>query len=193
MSNQSNDETRNLLKSAFEGDTDSMNVLIKENLSWIQYTVRERMGPELRVEMDSTDVVQETVLRVLRQGPKYLVSDVKTFRAITARIAINILRDRFRRIQVQRRNDQKIIDLDRHGDVDGPITEAGNKESVQFVMLALELLSQKDRELIDLRQFQNLGFKEIAQRLESSPDAVRSGFGRALKRLAQRVLDLRTR
>ncbi len=188
---QSHDNTRDLLKSTHEGDETALQTLLARHMPWIRQVVRQRIGPEIRVEFDSVDVVQETVLRVLKSGPKYLVSDPKAFRALTARIAINVLIDKHRGLQAEKRGTQRIIDLDRMDSIDGPGTEAGKRESMAILDVALELISQTDREVIELRQFQNLSFDDLAKTINSTPDAARMRFGRALKRLAKKVAELK--
>ncbi len=185
------DDTRDLLKSTHEGDKDALQELLARHMPWIRQIVRQRIGLEIGVEFDSVDVVQETVLRVLTKGPKYLVSDPKAFRALTARIAINVLIDKHRDLETKKRGVQRVIDLDRMDSVDGPRTEAEKRESVALLDLALELISQADREIIELRQFQGLSFEDVAKATDSTADAARMRFGRALKRVAQRVAKLK--
>ena len=52
---------------------------------------------------------------------------------------------------------------------------------------ALHTVSESDRRIIQLRRFDNLGFREIAMRLSMSADAVAVSLHRAEKRLRDQV------
>ena len=52
---------------------------------------------------------------------------------------------------------------------------------------ALHTVSESDRRIIQLRRFDNLGFREIAMRLSMSADAVAVALHRAEKRLRDQV------
>ena len=56
--------------------------------------------------------------------------------------------------------------------------------------LALELLDPEDRQLIVLRQWDNLEFNEIGEKMGLAPDAARMRFNRALPKLAMKVQQL---
>lgn len=63
------------------------------------------------------------------------------------------------------------------------LAELSKEEQQKKVLEGMKQLSATDQEIIDLRLFQELPFKEIAVILESTEAAVKMKFGRAIEKL----------
>lgn len=194
-------DTQTLLRSWHEGDAGALEALIAENLAWLHERVRKRLGPRLRRRADSQDLVQESLLGLLRDGPRFLVADRVQFRALMARRVENAIlrslafhgaerRDVDRERQVP--SSDSVLVLDPSVRVDArPSEQAAAAEMRAFVALALELLDLDDRRVIVEREYHGRSFPEIAGELGISEDAARMRFSRALPRLASKLLQLR--
>ena len=82
-----------------------------------------------------------------------------------------------------------VLDLDRAATTPSQAAAAGEYRSL--IRLALELVAPEDREILLLRQWQELPYEEIARELSISPKAAHMRFVRALPRLVETVRRLR--
>jgi len=136
------------------------------------------------------DLLQETFLRVVRMIPEYRHGG--RFEAWLFRIAANLARDHARR---QKRRGRPVA-LDGPGGAGGPgrsdladtgqpdpVGELLKKEAEQRVSAVLQGLAEAEREIILLRHFSELSFREIAELLDIPLGTALARAHRALKRL----------
>jgi RNA polymerase sigma-70 factor (ECF subfamily) len=136
------------------------------------------------------DLLQETFLRVVRTIPEYRHRG--KFEAWLFRIAANLARDHARRLK--RRG--LMLEWEAHGaerfphrpkPTDGaqpdPRAELLRREAEQRLGEALGGLPELDREIILLRHFSELSFREIAELLDVPLGTALARAHRALKRL----------
>lgn len=192
--------TRELLEKIHSGEQDALNSLVAREFTWVQARVRKRLGAGLRRKAETDDFVQEAMIQALRYGPKIIVSDRGHLRALLARIVENVLRDQNDHYRAQRRaaDRERALRNDSILHLDAPVEQVGRpsqvameKERQAWVQLGLELLDPEDREVILLRDYDDLGFDEIAAKLDIKADAARMRYNRALPRLAKKVESLR--
>jgi DNA-directed RNA polymerase specialized sigma24 family protein len=96
--------TAELLAGCHRGDAAALATLLERNLAWVQAHVSRRLGPQLRQRGDSQDIVQETMIQVVRSGPRFVVADGASFRALVAKMVENTIR-RIWRHEVAHRRD----------------------------------------------------------------------------------------
>jgi RNA polymerase sigma factor (sigma-70 family) len=196
-------ETRDLLLRWHDGDQDALATLVQRDAAWMEAHVRRRLGPLLRRRQDTQDIVQHTLLDVLRCGPRFVVSDRAHLRALLARMVENALRGRAHHDVADKRDVRRevapppgasrdsVLFLDTPGSVTAPDTAAQRNETREWVRLALELLDAEDRDAIVLRDFEELPFADVALRLGVNEDAARMRYRRALPKLAKTLARLR--
>jgi RNA polymerase sigma-70 factor (ECF subfamily) len=136
------------------------------------------------------DLLQETFLRVVRTIPEYRHGG--RFEAWLFRIAANLARDHARRLKRRGRpvalegsggaGEPGHPDLADTGRPD-PLAELLKKEAEQRVSAVLQELSEAEREIILLRHFSELSFREIAELLDIPLGTALARAHRALKRL----------
>ena len=191
-------DTLILLKRWHDGDQLALSALVARDLPWLQTEVRRRMGAELRARTDADDIVQQALLTVMRDGPRFLVGDCDHYRALLLRIVENTIRKQIRLHRQQRRAAAReeplpsgsVVAL--QASVTRPSAVADRNERRAWVQLALELVAEPDREIILLRQWEGLTFAEVGEKLSLSEDACRMRFERAVARLARVVQQLRS-
>jgi len=138
---------------------------------------RRRMADKERAE----DLAQETFLAVIRATSRYEArSLVKTY---LYGIALNLLANERRRQIREARTQAPEGQHDGDGSPDleslaGPSTD-GAPETVLWVRQALETLETKDREVLMLREYEQLSYTDIAQLLRVPLNTVRTRLFRA--------------
>lgn len=189
-------QTRILLRRWHEGDAAALDVLLRENLPWIRVYVEQRLGPLLKRRGDTSDYVQEAMCDVLRYGPRFLLPDREQFRALVARIVLNVLHDEHDYHAAMQRDPRRersagLIDFEAAASATSPSAAAARTETQDLVRLAIDLLAPEDRKVLLAREWDGLSFGEVGAQLGMSEDAARMRFQRALPRLAQCVERLR--
>jgi RNA polymerase sigma factor (sigma-70 family) len=188
------------LQLVHRGDAAALRQLVAEHLPWVEGQVRRRLTANARVAGDTHDFVQEAMLEVLRDGPRFTIDDANAFRALVARIVENTIVDRVRWAQRGCRDHrrQRALPTDSVLQLDAPlrtITEppvrAAAAEQQAWIDLALELLDADDRDAIRGRDWEELSFAELGARLGTTEEAARKRYTRALPKLAQKLDALR--
>ena len=194
-------ETRSLLERLRSGDETALEQLLALHLDWIRVRVRALLGPELRVKEETEDLVQETLLELLRYGPRFVVSEPAQLRALLSKIAENAIRDRHRwHHRAKREIDRERplpsgsgIDLDSSaGRFTPPPERVERNEMVHWLRLGLRLLISRDREMIIMREWEGKSFVEIGELLDIPENAARMRFQRAVEKLSSKVVELRS-
>ncbi len=188
------EQTADLLQRWHAGERGALDVLVERNLSWIEAFVRRRLGPRLRGKEETVDLVQDAIIDVLTYGPRFVVPDRNRFRALLGRIVENNLRDKNAYYRAMRRDVEREEALPTRSVVhlDGTPSQAvARDEHLEMTQLALELLAPEDREVLVLREREQLSFDEVARRIGVSKTGARKRYRRALVRAADKVLALR--
>jgi RNA polymerase sigma-70 factor, ECF subfamily len=198
------DDTVQLLQRWARGDQEALAALVARDVPWIEGQVRGRLGGYLRQRVDTQDIVQETLLTILRTGPRFVCSDRGHLRALLARMVENTIRatahhqtagkrDVRREVApVQPGTSGSVLILDQQAAaVTDPGVAAGKTETRDWLRLALELLEPDDRNVILWREYEGAPFAEVAERLGMAEDAARMRFARALPKLAKKLKQLR--
>ena len=142
------------------------------------------------------DLLQETFLRVVRMIGQY--EHTGRFEAWLFRIAANLVRDRARRAKHRGRTltlDGLASDGEAEtrsvpdGSQPDPGQKLADKEAGERLDAALKGLSEMDREIVLLRHFSELSFKEIADVLQIPLGTALARAHRALKRLRAELGD----
>lgn len=114
----------------------------------------------------SDDIFQETFVKAIVTLQRGGYTSAGKFGAWLTRIAHNLIIDRFR----QERNDNTVSNDSQEYDMlnDARFSEGGiedemiNDQTVRDVRMLLELLPENQREVVFMRYYQDLSFKEIA-------------------------------
>jgi RNA polymerase sigma-70 factor (ECF subfamily) len=127
---------------------------------------RRRMNDAAQAE----ELAQETFLAVLRAAQRY--EPRATFRAYLFGIAFNIL-------SAHRR--KSVLDSTRRDSAPDEISDPSgtNPENAIWVRQAVERLDAAEREVLLLREFEELSYEEIAKILRAPVNTVRSRLFRA--------------
>jgi len=127
------------------------------------------------------DVTQETFLRIYENRDRLLkTSSFKSWLFTIARNqCLNALRRNRRHISIDQGVESTL------SDVDTPFSKMEKNEQVRFVSRFLQSLKPEYREVLVLREYQNLTYEEIGAVTRSSISAVKSRLFKARKKLAK--------
>ncbi len=196
-------DTAHLLLRWANGDQEALADLVANDAGWIGTHVRARLGNHLRQRVDTQDIVQDTLLTILRTGPRFVCSDRGHLRALLARMVENTIRaeahhqtagkrDARREVRTDQPASASVLILDQHAAaITDPGSAVAKAETRDWLRLALELLEPDDRNVILWREYEGLPFAAVAERLGMGEDAARMRFGRALPKLAKKLKSLR--
>lgn len=153
--------------------------------------VRRRLDSALGGRLDAEDVVGAAFLDARRKWPAYQADRSPEPFVWLYRIALDRLveewRRHFRAKQDARREvpwpDHPSIDLGLRASQTGASRAAVRAEEAALLRRALDSLREADREVILLRAYDDLSFREIGGLLGAGENAVTVRYVRALKRL----------
>lgn len=195
-----NSNTSIHLEQWFKGDRKSLDTLVQQNLPWIHARVSQRLGGLLRAKGDTCDYVQDAMVQFLQYAPHFVISDENQFRALLAKIVENALRKKHHWYTARRREiarerplpSDTLLCLDPIREkVRTPSQSVGQHEDEAWIRLGMEFLDPDDRDVLVLRNWDNLSFVKIGEKLEMTADGARKRNKRAMLRLSKIVASLR--
>jgi RNA polymerase sigma-70 factor, ECF subfamily len=185
---QENDNI-DLILAAKKGDQKALTTLINLNAEAIHSFIYSLLGDRNVVE----DLAQETFLRMIIAIKDYELR--APFRSWLFRITVNLCRDHLRRKKVrniisyltteQNEEEYQVID-----EIQNPLKDLEQKESLQNINLALKSLPDSLRIVFLMRDVQELSYEEIAGSLKWSLGTVKSRLFRARKEIANYLTQL---
>ena len=182
------EDIASLVTSARAGDSAARGRLLERCRSPLLERIRFMMGEDARRAADSVDFVQSVLVEALQTvDDSLLVDERRLMRWLTA-AARNNIRD-----AVRRRRERALASLTGSGswsveDPAQPPTPATQvEEGERLVRLAemIEELTPEQRQVIELREFEQRTFGEIARELGGTDDRVRLVHAKALLRLGE--------
>lgn len=189
-------DTLHLVKRAKEGDNAALQGLLKRYLPRIHQMVRLTLGSKLRTHLESMDIVQEVLSRILKSFDKFEIRQEASFVHWVRVLVQNEIKNQAAFYNADCRNaDKEIHPIKNESgswlDIAAGLADTGKspsmiieaKDDMDHLAQALEHLSEDQREVIVMRQYEELSFKEIGKVLSCSEDAARMKFVRAMDKL----------
>jgi RNA polymerase sigma-70 factor, ECF subfamily len=191
-------DTEELLEQARQGDTAARNQLLARHRSRLRKMVAWRLDRRLAVRVEPSDVVQEVLDEANRKLERYLREQPLPFLPWLRQLAWEHLVTLHRRhIHAQKRSvsreepgvlglpDESAAELASRlvDSASGPLQHLLRQELRQRIRAALARLPEHDREVLVLRNLEELSVADTAQVLGISPGAVKVRHLRALRRL----------
>jgi RNA polymerase sigma-70 factor (ECF subfamily) len=191
-------DTKQLLKRASRGDPGATGQLLERHRQRLKRAVAVRLDRRLAARLDPSDVVQDTLADAARRLPAYLHDRPMPFYPWLRRLAGDRLaalyRDHVRRGKRSvAREEPPPLPGESSRDLaerllnasDGPSARLRRRERRDLMRAALERLPDRDREVLVLRQLEELSVAEVAAVLGVSEGAVYVRQLRALRRLRE--------
>lgn len=191
------EKTRELIALAKDGDESATNQLWAVYGTRVHWIMRLRMGGELRSKLESTDLTQDALLSALEDLDNFTYKNEGDFLRWLSTIAENRLRDNLDKLHADKRDIRKEV---RFGEprantesrsnmprlaieATTPSVIMSRKEDLEKLEKALNRLKPEYKEAIVLTRIEGLSYKEIAERLGRSSEAVRKLVSRAMAAL----------
>jgi RNA polymerase sigma-70 factor (ECF subfamily) len=186
------EESTALLMAAKAGSAEALGVLCQRSAGRLLALIRIRMGRDLRSRMESRDILQSTFLRAFERLDQFAGGNGASLMAWLARIAENEIRDQADFQHRQRRDIAVSMPLDAVAEpiatmVRSAFSQVAIVEETARLEAGLEALDADHREVIVLRKFEELTFKEIAAHMGRTEDACRMLLARAMVALTLKL------
>jgi len=182
----SDEPTIELVVRAREGDRMAVEALLQRSIPSLRRFAHGRLPAAARGTLDTGDLVQETVLHVLRRLDTFEPRHVGAMQAYLRQSVINRIRDEVRRIG--RHPTPAELPEDLASEMPSPLEEAVRAEAYDRYRAVLVQLSPRDREMVVARIEAQWNLGEIAQRFNMrTVDGARMAVTRALRRLMDRL------
>jgi RNA polymerase sigma-70 factor (ECF subfamily) len=193
-------ETEELLRRLQSGDANALDRLFTHHRPYLRRVVELRLDPKLRARVDASDVVQETELEVARRIDDYLRRQPMSFRLWLRKTAHQrVLMVHRRHLQAFRRAAGREVPLPEGSSIalaqqllaggPSPSQAARRRDVARRVRQAVGTLDEADREIILMRNFEELTNQEVAEALGIAPVAASKRYGRALLRLKDVLIE----
>ena len=193
-----NDNTQNLVALAKSGDESAREQLYRAYGPRVLWLVRLRMGKELRTRLESVDLVQDVLYSTFKDLQNFTYKNEGDFIRWISRITENRLCENLTRLHAVKRDIRREVRLDNNSptladslavamepiDVTTPSAIVSKREDFEKLARAIDTLKPEYREVIVLTKIEGLSYKDIAERLGKSPDAIRMLLSRAIASLS---------
>ena len=194
-----NEETRDLLERARQGDPEATERLLAEYREPLRRVVDLRLDPALARRIDASDIVQDVLIEANRRLAEYLRDPRMPFHLWLRHMAQDRIIDTHRQHRLaQRRSIDREQPMDRPAWMDQsslqlaaqlidaeqtPATAAIQRELQRRLYEAMDQLDGNDREIIQMRHHEQLSNQDVAQALELSEAAASMRYLRAVRKL----------
>lgn len=193
-------ETQNLLRQIQAGDRQAFERLFVRHRPELRKFIALRLDPRIRARVDPSDVVQETHLEAYRRLQDYLERQPMPFHVWLRKTAYErLLMTRRQHLGAGKRTMEREVPLpDRSSQLlaqrllsnaSTPSQQLQRRELIRRVRQAVAQLAPADREILLMRNFEELSYQEVAFILGIEPAAARQRHGRALLRLHKLLSD----
>jgi RNA polymerase sigma-70 factor, ECF subfamily len=181
-----------LLARARGGDQEALGSLLEEYREYLRVLARTRVGRDLQVRLDPSDLVQEALLEAHRDFRQFLGRTEPELTVWLRQILVRNLADQFKHHQSQKRNFQReqplaVLVEQAHEALAAPLStpsaHAARREQAVLLANALAKLPEDYREVVTMRHVESKSFEEIAEAMGRSSGAVRMLWMLALERL----------
>jgi RNA polymerase sigma-70 factor, ECF subfamily len=177
------DPDADLLPALRDGDRQAFDQLVRRHQRGVWRIVQRY----LKNEADTSDVVQQAFVRALRALPTF--RGAASLRSWLYRIAINCalswIRDHRREVPTE---DDDLLDLGDGAAAAAQPSAVGrleHRDREDALRAAVAKLPPKQRMVLELRVFDDLSFREVAELAECSENTAKVNFHYALKRLRE--------
>jgi len=194
MRGTSSQDLTRCLSLARAGNEQALGRLLQQYRTYLELLAHVQVGHRLQVRSDQSDIVQETFLRASRGFSQFRGNSERELLAWLRQILSTTLagalrkhcatgrRDAHVECNLAEMLDQSSAALDKAllSARSTPSQQVSRREQVVIVANAMAALPEPYRQVLVLRHVEGLSFPQVAQRMDRSPDAVRSLWARAL-------------
>ena len=168
------------LEEARRGDTAAFERLADAFRPRLEALIRSRLGSKLRPRIETDDIVQETLLRALRSLSAYEDQGPGSFFRWLGGIANHVIMEAAKR---EKRDLIVPLDAEPAAPLISQSKAAARDERFERLRQSLDGLSPDHRLVILLARIERLPMKDVALRMNRTPEATTQLLWRALQKL----------
>jgi RNA polymerase sigma-70 factor (ECF subfamily) len=183
---------------ALGSSRENLGKMLEACRQYLTVVANQELGAELRARIRPSDLVQQTYLKAQRDLAQFRGSTLAQFARWLRQILRNELNATRRHYQsAEKRRVSREISLDTLSfksiqqvlvaNTPSPSSHLVQCEELQILNRALDRLAPHYRQVIELRQRDQLSFAEVAQRLQLSVPAAKKRWQRAIDRLRREM------
>jgi len=180
-------EFEELIERARQGDPQAVDELFRRFSPAVLHHLRGQLGPALRRRYDTDDLGQSVLAEAIRDLPNFRAEHEGAFRKwLWLKARSNLWMKLRRELDREGRRREQTWNGRERTDYADPADGAAAAEDRALLDAALEELDPVDREIVLLRDRDDLPYKDIAVRTRlPSADAARMRYARAVLRLRE--------
>lgn len=189
-------DTEELLEQVRSGNKEALETLFQHYRGYLHQVVKMRLDPRVSHRIDASDIIQEAQIVATRRLQDYLNCRPVSFRVWLHQIAHDQLLMAYRKhVQAERRTVNREVSLPEKSSIQlarqlmdngpTPSQQVVRDEQVKCIRRALGRLSDDDRNIILMRNCEQLSFNDIGYVLDIEPATARKRYGRALIKLSK--------
>ncbi len=171
------------------GDVDALDVILRTEIRALRDLVATHGQTILTGSTGPSDIAQQAVLRLLQMESPPVFRDVSSMRAYLWLTAWRLLLQRLRRpVRRLTRIDESVLDnLEDPAQAEDLALRLSQSERDLALQVAVNLLPDADREIIEWVYFEKTSVQEVAARIGMTESATSMRLTRARRKLAARL------
>jgi RNA polymerase sigma factor (sigma-70 family) len=194
-------KTEELVNQALRGDKDAIAALYQLYEDKLMSEVRDKLGPKLRSQLDSVDLLQSVWKDALDDMRGFEYQGPESFFRWLVTCLVHKIQTKGRYFAADKRNPRKVNRIrneDSQSDAGvllppssdpTPSELAIDKERLDDLRKILDTFPELQRRVLIYRLRDELDYEEIGKRIDKSTEATRMLYGRSLKKLIDLMLD----
>ena len=136
---------------------------------------------------EAEDVVQETMIKVWNRRDRW--DEIESIEAFCLTICRNIALDKMKKAENQNQSLEDEHDAPDHSYSSNPEEQAEQRDGVELIRRLIDNLPEKQRSVMQLRDFEGKSYKEIAQIMAISEEQVKINIFRARQTIKQKFIE----
>lgn len=185
-----------LIEQARLGCEDSRTRLLHRLQPFLSSIAARHNDPRCSSKQGISDIIQQSFVRVIENFDSFRGDCGAELRGWLKQLVINEIRQVNRGLHRQKRDVKRERSLDQKRELEGSTistpepnaeSQAMQAEQIQQLRQSLSGLDPSQRQIVELRAFENLTFAEIASRLGRTQDAVTKSWYRSLIQLQKKI------
>lgn len=185
--NSSYSQTVELLRAARRGNREALARIATKYHDRLLARIRIMMGPEARRRAESGDFLQTVFVDLCRHAPVDQLDDEESLLGFLTAVASNNIKSALRKKRERALESFSATICLANANGRTPSADAHHAETLRLLVIALERLREDHRTVIELRNLEQLPYREIAERMGKSVGAIHMLHARAILKLGELV------
>ena len=178
-----------LVARARAGDHEASGTLVENYHKYLLFLANEDMDQKLKTKVGASDAVQESMMHAQMNLNQFVGDSETEFKAWLRTILVNDIHKNRRKFRTKKRDVKQEVNIQEQSAVSRglldeqltPSSEAIRNEKDRALTVAISKLTEEQQQVIHMRNFEELSFEEIGNRMNRSADAARKMWARTIE------------